>query len=200
MAQQPDLKSKLTKWLGAQGYPLEMQVASAARKHTKFDIRQSWHYKDPESDSSREIDIVCTASDPRGIAEINFAIECKATQKPWILFSSEEAASSYHRLSSFGLFSSAARAAVLESLFTSSNKSNYKTAKSIPWLWKEGLIGYSLTQAFDGNKDTPYIASLSSVKAAIWLLNNSLWQTEEHRSYAVSFPIIITSSPCLNVL
>lgn len=198
MTQQPDLKSKITTWLGEQGYPLEMQVASAARKHTNFDIRQGWHYKDPESGSSREIDIVCTASESRGIAEINFVIECKATKKPWILFSSDDAASSYHRLSSFGLFSTAARSAVAESLFSSSldiDETDYDAAKAIPWLWKEGLVGYSLTQAFDGNKDIPYVASLSTVKAAIWLLNNSLWQTAEYRSYAISFPIIVTSSP-----
>ncbi len=198
MSQQPDLKSKIATWLGEQGYPLEMMVASAARKHTSFDIRQGWHYKDPESGISREIDIVCTASEPRGIAEINFVIECKATKKPWVLFSADDAASSCHRLNSFGLFSDAARSAVAEALFPirlDINDDDWDTAKSIPWLWKEGLVGYSLTQAFDGNKDIPYSASLSTVKAAIWLLSNSLWQTAEYRSYAISFPIIVTSSP-----
>jgi hypothetical protein len=197
MTQQSDLKSKLTEWLGEQGYPLEMQVASAARKFTHFDIRQGWHYKDPECGTSREIDIICTVCDPRGIAEINFVIECKATTKPWILFSSDDASSSYHRLSSFGLFSTEAHSSVAGSLFPSISdiKTDYDVAKAIPWLWKEGIVGYSLTQAFDGNKDIPYIASLSAVKAAIWLLSNSLWQTTEYRPYAISFPIIVTSSP-----
>ncbi len=196
MNQHTDLTSKLTKWLNEQGYPLEMQVAAMARKHTSFEIRQGWHYKDPESTNSREIDIVCTSSEPRGVAEINFVIECKATKKPWVLFSSDDAASSYHRLSSFGLFSKDARAAVSEQLFSNeSDENNYKHAKSIPWLWKDGLIGYAISQAFEGNKDVPYKASLSSVKAAIWLLSNSLWQTGKHRTYSISFPIIVTTSP-----
>lgn len=191
-----DLTSNLTKWLNDQGYPLEMRVAAMARKHTSFDIRQGWHYKDPESTNSREIDIVCTSSDSRGIAEINFVIECKATKKPWVIFSSNDAASSYHRLSSFGLFSKEARTAVSKQLFSSDlDKNDYKQAKSIPWLWKDGLIGYAISQAFEGNKDVPYKASLSSVKAAIWLLSNSLWKTAKYRTYSISFPIIVTTSP-----
>ena len=199
MNEKPDLTSKLTTWISQQGYPLEMRVASIARKHTRFEIRQGWHYKDPESGNSREIDVVCTASEPRGIAEINFVIECKATKKPWVIFSSDDAASSYHRLSSFGLFSKAARSAVAKHLFssdlTSDSSSDYEILKSIPWLWKEGLVGYAITQAFEGNKDVPYVASLSSIKAAIWLLSNSLWQSAEYRDYSISFPINVTSSP-----
>ncbi|MFK5948598.1 MAG: hypothetical protein QM500_07500 [Methylococcales bacterium] len=195
MNEQSSLKTKLITWLSKEGYPLEMQVASAARKYTGFDIRQGWHYKDPESGNSREIDIICTASEPKGIAEINFVIECKASKKPWVLFSSDDAASSFHRLRSFGLFSKEAHSAVAKSLFPSDlDDDDYSEAMSIPWLWKEGLVAYSVSQAFDGNKDAPYVASLSSVKAAIWLLSNSLWQSAKHRPYSVSFPIIVTSS------
>ncbi len=198
MNQQPDLTKKLATWLDKQGYPLEMQIASYVRKHTSFDIRQGWHYKDPESGNSREIDIVCTASEPRGIAEINFVIECKATKKPWVLFSSDDAASSYNRLSSFGLFSKSALSAVVQKLFPSNldriRDEDYDLAKSIPWLWKDGLVGYAATQAFKGNKDIPYAASLSAVKAGIWLLSNSLWQSAEYRPYSISFPIIVTTS------
>ena len=82
MTHKSDLSEKLAKWLSQHGYPLEMRVASIARKQTRFEIRQGWHYIDPERGSSREIDVVCTASEPKGIAEINFIIECKATTKP----------------------------------------------------------------------------------------------------------------------
>ncbi len=197
MAHESDLSENIAKWLSEHGYPLEMRVAEIARKHTHFDVRQGWHYIDQESGNSREIDIVCTASEPRGIAEINFVIECKATKKPWIIFASEDAASSYHRLSSFGIFSKAAHSAVAEHLFPVDLESpcDYEEAKSIPWFWKEGLVGYAITQAFEGNRDVPYIASLSSVKASIWLLDHSLWQSAEYRPYSISFPIIVTTSP-----
>lgn len=197
MACEVDLTEKLTKWLGEHGYPLEMRVASVVRKYTRFDIRQGWHYIDPESGNSREIDIVCTAPEPRGMAEINFVIECKATKKPWVIFASEDAASSYHRLNAFGLFSQAARSAVAERLFSSDlySPADYEDAKSIPWLWKEGLVGYAITQAFEGNNDVPYVASMSCIKASIWLLSQSLWQSAEYRTHSISFPIIVTTSP-----
>lgn len=197
MSSEEDLKQKLSRWLSENGYPLEMRVAEAARKHTRFEIRQGWHYVDPESSSSREIDIVCTASEPRGFAEINFVIECKATTKPWIIFSSEDAAASYNRLNTFGMFTKNAHSAIASHIFPSDLETPFdeELAKSIPWFWKEGLIGYAITQTFDGNKDVPYKASLSAVKAGIWLLSNSLWQSAKHRTYAASFPIIVTTSP-----
>jgi len=33
------------------------------------------------------------------------------------------------------------------------------------------------------------------MKAATWLLSNSFWQSGEYRPYAISFPVIVTSSP-----
>jgi hypothetical protein len=68
-------------------------------------------------------------------------------------------------------------------------------ARKIPWLWKDGMVGYAITQAFEGNKDIAYSGTLSAVKAALWLNKNSLWQSTEHRNHVISFPIVVTSSP-----
>lgn len=198
MPEEPTLHTKLSKWLNSNGYPLEMLVASIVRKHTNFSIRQGWHYVDSESGDSREIDIVCTAEDTYGTVEINFVIECKATKKPWVIFTSEDANASYNRLSSFGLFSTVARKALAEQLFPRSldMADEYIDSSLIPWFKKDGLIGYSIAQAFEGNKDVPYNASLSTIKAATWLIDNSLWRDHcKDRPYAISFPIIVTSSP-----
>ncbi|MBL1457831.1 MAG: hypothetical protein COA34_008215 [Methylophaga sp.] len=198
MAEELNLHAKLSKWLNTNGYPLEMLVASIARKHTKLSIRQGWHFIDSESGDSREIDIVCSAGDPYGYAEINFVIECKATNKPWVIFSSEDAIDSYHRLSSFGLFSKEAFDSVLDQVFPRSLDipEEYIDSSLIPWLNKKGMVGYSIAQAFEGNKDIPYNASIATIKASTWLINNSLWRSYgESRPFAISFPIIVTSSP-----
>ncbi|SFJ99046.1 hypothetical protein [Methylophaga sulfidovorans] len=198
MSEELSLHAKLSTWLDKNGYPLEMLVASIARKHTQLSIRQGWYYIDSESGDSREIDIVCTAADGYGSAEINFVIECKATKGPWVIFSSEDALASYHKLASFALFSEKAYDAVIEQVFPRAMDipEEYLDSKSIPWLHKTGMIGYSMAQALGGNKDVPYNASISCVKAATWLINNSLWSDNtQNRPFAISFPIIVTSSP-----
>lgn len=186
------IESKLSQWLNKQGYPLEMRVASTIRNQTNLDLRHSWHYKDPETGRSREIDIVCTATDQLGMAEINFVIECKGTKKPWILFTSEEATSSYSILHSFGLFSELAFSEIATKLF---GKYGEKETRDIPWLLKDGQVGYSITQGFDGNQDIAYSGTLSAIKAAVWLKENSFWSNPDNIKFSVSFPIVVTSSP-----
>jgi hypothetical protein len=183
------LESNILEWLNKQGFPLEMLVYSKVRKLT------GWHYIDPETNASREIDIICTADEPRGLLEVNFVIECKGTKKPWLLFTSESAATGFHRLDSFGILSAKAYSGILEKTFLLLQDEDFEIAKSIPWLWKEGRVGYSIFQAFDGKGDTPYTANLSAIKASLWLKENSVWQSSEKRKFSIAFPIIVTSSP-----
>lgn len=194
MGDKQTLEVSIHKWLADQGYPLEMKVASLVRQSTNLNVRHGWHYRDSETNTSREIDIICTAQNPKGYAEINFVIECKGTSKPWILFSSEDTAAGFHRLSAFGVFSKEAFSEVAGNMFNCEDDT-YKVAKSIPWLWKDGRIGYAITQAFEGKSDIPYAGVLSAVKAALWLESNSLWQNTKYRKFTVSFPVVVTSSP-----
>ena len=102
------LESQIEKWIKEEGYPLEMRVKKKFSDKTDFDLRHSWYYQDPESDTSREIDIVCTATDAYGLSELNFVLECKGTSKPWVLFTSEDAVDGYNRLLAFSLLSKGA--------------------------------------------------------------------------------------------
>jgi hypothetical protein len=79
------LREKLLAWLEKQGYPLEMKVAAQLRLKTQLHVRQGWHYQDPETAQSREIDIIATGSELHGFAAVHFAIECKAPNKPWMI-------------------------------------------------------------------------------------------------------------------
>jgi hypothetical protein len=195
MTSQQELPSKINDWLEKEGYPLEMRVAYSIRKHSNLSVGQGWFYEDAESGRSREIDVICTASDPMQTAEINFVFECKATKKPWVLFSSETAASGRHRLHSFGIISGDSFRAIYDQTFGLDRDVYIEECKKIPWLWKDDMMGYSIAQAFDGNKDVPYNGTLSAFKAALWLKDNSLWIDPKHRKFAISFPVVVTSSP-----
>lgn len=184
------LQVKVAKWLENTGYPLEMLVYNKFYNGSNFKIRHGWYFKDPETDISREIDIVATIHEPLGLAEINFVIECKKTSKPWVLFTSEDAHSGFHRLNSFALISEHARNSLVDVLCDETEKT-----EEIPWLWKNGRVGHGLIQALSSTSDVAYKATLSAVKASIWLQNNSFWQSTELRQFVLSFPVIVISSP-----
>lgn len=178
-------------WLQKQGYPLEMKVAALLRAKSDFLVRQGWHYIDPDTEQSREIDVVATSQDSYGIAAVHFSIECKASAKPWILLTSEHTTANYDRLSAFAFLSKSARVALNAAFFPWDAESR---SPEIPWLRDHASVGYALIQAFDGNTDAPFAATMSVVKAA------SYWFTAspEHNTpppVMMSFPVVVTSSP-----
>ena len=194
-----ELKGKVSAWLQTQGYPLEMKVAKAARLNGTFQVRQGWHYLDADTTVSRETDVVLTVSDHYGLVEINFVIECKSSNKPWILFLADNVAESYSTIHSFGFFTEEALNAIFEikeymfDVKRDANSSEKNTPKRL--LWNKGckITAYNLTQAFDGNSDAPYAATMSSIKAALWLSKNSFWSGCGPK-FAISIPIVVTSS------
>jgi hypothetical protein len=94
------LDSKVRKWLEKQGYSLEMRAARSFEK-AGFEVSQSEHYLDPETNTVRETDVV--ASLHRRISNtwlsVKFYIECKYAYKPWVVFTSPK------RLDKFAYFS-----------------------------------------------------------------------------------------------
>jgi hypothetical protein len=215
MNEENSLEQNLISWLEENGYPLEMKVASLLRisekryegedekegKSEDFldipDIRQGSHYQDPETNSSREIDLIWSHGNFMTGATIDFAIECKNTKKPWILFTSKEAGANYNRFYTFGILSKGAKKSIIDKVFAEKNTNSpaEKSMKKIPWLWKEGQIGYGITQAFEGNQDTPYKAVFSAVKASLWLINEGIKKYPGGLKYLAAFPVVVTSSP-----
>jgi hypothetical protein len=189
-----ELNAKIKSWLEKQGYPLEMHLHNKFHADGNFKIRHGWYYQDVETSTSREIDIVCTHTDKYQYCEINFVIECKGTDKPWILFSSENAISDYNRILAFSILSKETYGAIFDRLIAESHN-DINSTKNIPWLWKDGRVGYSLAQAFEGNSDAPYKGVLSAIKAALHLKNNSFWQDIRDRKFYAIFPAVVTSSP-----
>jgi hypothetical protein len=92
MAQEDDLKTKVTSWLNGQGYPLEMRVASTLQKDG-FRVVQSEYFADPDTGVSRELDVAAfkQIEIENVLFRVSLLIECKhSTDKPWLLFSSDK--------------------------------------------------------------------------------------------------------------
>jgi hypothetical protein len=99
------------KWLQEQGYPLEMQAASAFRE-VGFEVQQSTYYQDPETDKAREIDVEATIKSHYGFLNIKFFLECKSGAKPWVLFCSEHTLRNYNHMLAFCAMSDNAKMSV----------------------------------------------------------------------------------------
>jgi len=193
MNESESLREKLLTWLTKQGYPLEMRFASMFRQQTKLDVRQGWHYSDPETAVSREIDVVCTHSEALGLAAVHFAISCKAGSKPWILFTSLHTMDNYSRLLRFAFTSREARGEIADSQLA---KSDPGPARRPPlsWFWDDSATGYTIVQAFNEKTDVPFSATVSAVKAALYCCLSSPQHNSAPR-FSISFPVVVTSAP-----
>lgn len=200
MQETPSFQGKVLEWLEKQGYPLEMRVAALWRSRTSFEVRQGWHYSDVETGQSREIDVSVTSMDPLGLAAIHVSVECKATTKPWILFTSNHTVENYSRFLAFGLMSGSARKALVPAALSfgevAVSEEVRSACRSMPWFWGNTGIGYTLVQAFDGNSDVPYAATTAAVKAAIGCLTGGPGH-DSSVPFMVSFPAVVTTSPLL---
>ena len=178
--------SKLREWLDKQGYPLEMRTARAFRD-TGFDVFQSHYYSDPESDSQREMDVIAVWPEITGQLEISFSIECKfSSGKPWMLFADPNTLSGRNVLFSYGVMSASARKIFVDKGFNPPDELEFM---KLPWMKKEGAIGFGLTQAFTQKEDVAYKASIGSLKSAIARKLES--DSKSWQPFVFSFPVIV---------
>lgn len=74
-------------WLRREGFPLEMKVAKSFQE-SGFGVRQGWHFRDPDEDKSREIDVLASLeSNTAHPYLIQAIVECKYIQYPFLVFS-----------------------------------------------------------------------------------------------------------------
>ena len=89
----PDLDQTVLEWLKKQGYPLELRVGRAFRA-SGWDVHHARWYTDLESNKPREIDLYARLeegeSNPYKSATIALAIECKSSEKPWVVFTAAD--------------------------------------------------------------------------------------------------------------
>ncbi|MBG0843204.1 hypothetical protein [Ectopseudomonas toyotomiensis] len=178
------LVDKFTEWLQKTGFPLEMEAADAFRQ-AGFDVRQSATYMDPQSEKGREIDVLAMDPDLIGVIDISFVIECKSSEKPWVVFTSDDALSHYNRLSAFGITSEAARRALSQGL--------HRGLPTLgPYLSRPTRGGFGFRQAMSGNSDPAYDASIGALKACLGL---ALDRDGDMSRLAFAFPVIVVDTP-----
>ena len=176
-----DLQEKLKQWFNKTGFPLEIETTRAFFLQ-KFHVEHSAVYPDPETQQSREIDVLALRGDITGIFSILFPIECKTGDKPWVVLTDPDHYSWYSGLS-IAIMSHKAQ----ESL--SQNVEEY--ADIYKNLFGQTAYGFSLKQAFSGENDHAYTACMSTLKAAKSLVEEGV----EHNRIIFAFPTLIVDTP-----
>lgn len=178
------LKNKVLEWIKKTGFPLEMEAASAFRS-AGFEVRQSFTYPDPQSEKGREIDVLAQDPDCMGVIEISFVLECKASSKPWVVLTSEDALSNYNRFFAFAITSGAARTALIDKSVKEGHLETY--------LKRPSRGGYGFRQALGKNDDVAYAAAIGALKACRGIAYDRTSSTIPRLAFA--FPVIVVDSP-----
>lgn len=177
MESEENLQTKIHSWLESQGYTTEMRTAQVLQTFN-FGVLQAHYYDDPETGISREIDVIGKIMDHGGFLEVYSVIECKKSQKPWVLFTSDSAVN--NRIHSFAVMGETARKAISH---------NITEMVSNNWLRKEGRIAYGITEAFTNKEDISFKAGISATKAAIALSKSKYFGGEDLLTYY--FPTVV---------
>lgn len=160
------LGPRILSWLETQGYGVEMKVATSLNAAGVQTI-QSWFYSDPETEISRELDVLGKIDDVMGLLTVYSVVECKKSSKPWILFTSERAV--FNRVLSFAIMSDKTRLAITK---------NILRMKDVEWFMKNGRAAYGITEAFTSKEDETFKAGMTVTKAAISLLKDEVGRSE----------------------
>lgn len=174
-----DIQLELRRWFNGTGLPLEISVARSLFQ-AGFGTLHSAVYLDPEVEKGREIDVLAYKTDPSGCFSAFIVVECKASDKPWIVLTNRHQYGEYTALS-LSLMSQRARHSRGEEIFESLDAFNSIFGKS------NG--GYALKQAFSGQNDQAYVACMSALKASVALVSR------KNDDLSFAFPVIVVDSP-----
>lgn len=172
------LKSKVLDWIEKAGFSLEMQAGNSFQG-TRFDVNHSDVYEDPESGTSREIDLVAFASDSTKKFAMFLLVECKSCDKPWVVFKGQ----SQDYVGSPEWLYSMSQLALSAPTNMSEHVDAYYDALGL------SAGGHSLRLAFSGQNDIAYAASMNALKASI--ASASFLKDV----IAICMPIIVVNSP-----
>lgn len=177
------LDEKILKWFDKTGFPLEMATADAFSK-AGFEVRQSNPYIDPESEKSREIDVIAADPDWAGAINIEYVVECKSSTNPWVVMCSKTALRLYNRVSSFAVTTESGMVAIAQRL----NKLN-----SWPAFAREDDTGYGFRQALSDRADVGFGAAMNVLKACVAMRRES--EEKEYKPLAFYIPVIVVDTP-----
>lgn len=178
-----DLSSRIQDWLAKTGYPLEMQTAATFRV-AGYEVRQATIFADPSSQKSRDIDVHAFKSNDYGDMSVSVVVECKKSDKPWVVLSSKDTLSGYNSLMAFGLMTQSLRSAIFDAGFKDPFSNHLRGSPE---------CGYALKQAMSGEMDPAYAACVGVMAASRATLLAGTRSTSE--PYHLVFPVIVVDSP-----
>jgi hypothetical protein len=181
-----NLEDKILKWIGKEGYPLELKATQILRK-IGFIVGQSINYLDSESNDIREIDIVAYKyyKVNEKWVTFSFVIECKSSlDKPWIAFTSKE-----ERLYPDDYIIH--RNANNDGKRFLKKMSEEKELKDLELFKLKERTSYNLIRAFTDGVDVTYKALMSATKATNALVEKGNKTKDVYRFF---FPLILINS------
>ena len=190
---QKPLEKKISEWLESQGYPLEMTVARSFM-NSGYRVLQSDYFDDSESGDSRELDINASVQESIGdmLVRIKFVVECKSSDRPWLLFTRPRLIAAPASVAQRGC-SDLGRKFICE-------LAQNEEIQSLPLFKVSDNPAYGVTQAFTSGNDVTYGAAMSVTKAAAAQIKDANKYTSLGRPYCLLvFPVIVTDAPMFNV-
>lgn len=184
-----EMEKKLIEWFNKTGYPFELWTESILSKYD-FNSVNSSLYKDQENDIFREIDLVSTRSwgseDGQTVFTIKLIIECKKSDKPFVLLCNKEQKKCEIQLGEYyGIDDPISRM-----LFNNNSKSI-----ELP---KKSSYGFKLTQGFVKGDETSHKAINTLIKSLNEHLNNDkeyLGYYIESNQHSITIPLLLIDSP-----
>ncbi len=197
-----NMEDKIREWLESNGYPLEMEVAKSFRNISDFQVIQSHHYVDIETEKIREIDVMAELHANRWDSSIgplvifSALVECKSrVNNPWLLFMGSPQTKLYPQ--SLFYSSELNRLTIFDVLQRSGEKFFY----DLP-LFRNKEIAYSAVLSFPYNRKqkddgNSFEAIMQATKSALSRSRafDELYSTDNVVIGNSSVPIIVTESP-----
>ena len=174
-----DLQENLRSWFNKTGFPLEIETARAFFGQ-RFGVEHSAVYPDPETQKSREIDVLAYRRDETGVYGALFPVECKATDKPWVVLTDPE---QYFQYGGLWIAAMSPKAREAMAYHVTEYLNFYEQA------FGQTTGGFSLKQAFCGETDHAYTACMSALKAAHALV------ADEETNITFAFPTLVVNTP-----
>ncbi|WP_146779529.1 hypothetical protein [Vreelandella sulfidaeris] len=178
------VREKVLTWINKSGFPLEMEAAKAFR-NAGFEVRQSATHLDPQEQKGREIDVLAQDPDWIGVIDIYFVVECKSSDKPWVVLMADDVLSNFNRVHAFAVTSIDAKPEIFSVWH---NNEDFKFL-----LGKSTRCGYSFRQALGGKNDQAYTASISVLKACAGLTRERT--ASALKRFAFALPVIVVDTP-----
>jgi len=183
------MQKKLIEWFNKTGYPFELWTESILSKYD-FNSVNSSLYKDEENEIFREIDLVSNRSweseDGQTVFTIKLIIECKKSEKPFVLLCNKEQKKCTIELGEYyGIDDPISRM-----LFSNNSQSIKLPARS--------SYGFKLTQGFVNGDETCHKAINTLVKSLNDHLNSDKEFLEyyiESNQHSITIPLLLIDSP-----